>query len=250
LPVVAVSTLVVLGLLRVLFRQELGVAPNNPDAILRIDSGEALQDRHTVKRVLIILAGAIVLFFFQSQLRVSSAFVALLAGAAALAWLRPNDMHEVLARIDLDVLLFFMGLFVMVGGLEATSVLEFIATAIGRAELGTVWLGVVIIWVVALSSALVDNIPITIAMIGVLQGMARAGIDVSALWWTVAFGAGFGGNGTVIGSSASVMVVSLSKRTDTPITSALWTRRALPAMLASCAVTSVIFAFAFSLLSQ
>jgi Na+/H+ antiporter NhaD/arsenite permease-like protein len=250
LPVVAVSILVVLGLLRILFRQELKVAPVDPNAIFHLVAREALLDQRTVQRVLIILAGAVMLFFFQSQLRISSAFIALLAGATALAWLRPDDVRAVLGRIDLDVLLFFVGLFVMVGGVEAAGILETIANAIGRAGLGPVWLGIVIIWVVAIASALVDNIPITIAMIGVLQGMARAGIDVSVLWWAVAFGAGFGGNGTVIGSSASVVVVSLSRQTDTPITTALWTRRALPAMLASCAVTSIIFALAFSLLSQ
>ena len=247
LPVVAVSALVVLGLSRILFRKELGVTPSTPEAILRIDPREALQDERSITRVLVVLGGAIILFFFQGQLRISSAFIGILAGSVALAWVHPKDMREALGRVDWEVLLFFAGLFVMVGGLEKTGILASIANAITQLSLGPMWLGVVIIWVVAISSALVDNIPITIAMIGVLQGMEQAGIDVSALWWPVVFGAGFGGNGTIVGSSASMMVVNLSKKTETPITAALWTRRALPAMLASCAVTSVLFVLAFKL---
>ena len=241
LPIVAVSILVAFVMLRILFRAELSTRPTDPAAFSSLDPAEALQDPHTASRVLIILAGTVTLFFFQAQLHISSAFIALMAAAAALAWLQP-DTRDVLHRIDLDVLLFFTGLFGMVGGLDAAGILDIVANIIAKAGLGPVWLGVAIIWIVAVSSALVDNIPITIAMIGVLQGMARAGVDVSALWWAVVFGAGFGGNGTIIGSTASVMVVSISKRTRTPITAALWTRRGLPIMLVTCTVTSILYA--------
>ena len=103
-----------------------------------------------------------------------------------------------------------MGLFVMVGGLEAAGVFEPIAEAL--APLGHSnprLLGVVIIWVVAALSALVDNVPVTIAMISLLTGLAVAGVNVSALWWAVVFGAGFGGNATKIGSGANILIVVL-----------------------------------------
>jgi len=249
LPVVAVSIVVALGLLRFLFRHELKVRPSDPDAMLALDPSEALHDPVTVRRVGIIGGLAITMFLLQVQLGISSAFIALISASAALVWIQP-DTHELVKRIDLDVLMFFTSLFVMVGGLEAAGILEIVAETVSKSNLSPVWLGVVIIWVVAIASALVDNIPITIAMIGVLQGMNRAGVDVSALWWAVAFGAGFGGNGTIIGSTASVVVVSLSQRTRTPITAALWTRRGLPIMLVSCTITSVIFVLSFDLLSR
>jgi len=75
-------------------------------------------------------------------------------------------------------------------------------------------------------------------------------MNIRPLWWALAFGAGFGGNGTIIGSTANIVVASLSERTRTPITSALWNKRGLPVMLATCAVTSVLYVLAFPLLSR
>ena len=142
-----------------------------------------------------------------------------------MVWVRPNT-RAVLERVDWSVLLFFVGLFVMVGGLEAAGVFEPIAKAL--APLGHSnprLLGVVIIWVVAALSALVDNVPVTIAMISLLSGLAVAGVNVSALWRAVVFGAGFGGNATRIGSGAKILIVSLSEQTSTPISARLWSRR-------------------------
>jgi Na+/H+ antiporter NhaD/arsenite permease-like protein len=110
--------------------------------------------------------------------------------------------------------------------------------------------GVLLLWVVAALSAVLDNVPITIALIPVIQGLGAAGMDIRPLWWALAFGAGFGGNGTIIGSTANIVVASLSERTRTPITSALWNKRGLPVMLATSAVASVLYTLAFPLLSR
>jgi Na+/H+ antiporter NhaD/arsenite permease-like protein len=109
---------------------------------------------------------------------------------------------------------------------------------------------VVIIWVVAALSALVDNVPVTIVMISLLTGLAAAGVNVRALWWAVIFGAGFGGNATSIGSGANILVVSLSKKTHTPITSQLWSRRGLPVAIATCVVGSILFFIFYPWLSR
>jgi len=98
-----------------------------------------------------------------------------------------------------------------------------------------------IIWVVAALSALVDNVPVTIAMISLLSGLAAGGVNVSALRWAVVFGAGFGGNATKIGSGANILVVSLSEETSTPITTRIWTRAGLPVAIATCVVGSILF---------
>jgi Na+/H+ antiporter NhaD/arsenite permease-like protein len=176
--------------------------------------------------------------------------IALSAAAVALVWVRPN-IREVLERVDWPVLLFFMGLFVMVGGLEAAGVFEPIAEAL--APIGHTnprLLGVVIIWVVAGLSALVDNVPVTIAMISLLSGLAVAGVNVSALWWAVVFGAGFGGNATKIGSGANILIVSLSEQTSAPISARLWSRRGLPVAIATCIVGSVLFVLFYDWLAR
>jgi Na+/H+ antiporter NhaD/arsenite permease-like protein len=101
--------------------------------------------------------------------------------------------------------------------------------------------------VVAGLSAVVDNIPITIAVVPVIQGLRAAGMNVGPLWWALAFGAGFGGNGTSIGSTANLVVATLSEKTRAPITAKLWNKRGLPVMLATCAVSAVLYVLVFPL---
>jgi Na+/H+ antiporter NhaD/arsenite permease-like protein len=104
-----------------------------------------------------------------------------------------------------------------------------------------------LLWIVALLSAIVDNIPITIAIIPVILELESMGIPVAPLWWALAFGAGLGGNGTIIGSTANVIVTSLSDRTRYPITPMLWNKRGLPVMFISLIVVSGLYVLFFFL---
>ena len=158
-----------------------------------------------------------VFFFVHHIFHFSPAFIALGAAGMALLWVQPEDMAKTLEHVEWPVLLFFSALFVLIGGLDAAGVLEGVATAIAEvSHINPILLGVIMIWVVAGLSAVVDNIPITIALIPVIQGMAASGINVHPLWWALVFGAGFGGNGTIIGSTANIVVVSLSEKNTHP----------------------------------
>jgi Na+/H+ antiporter NhaD/arsenite permease-like protein len=131
----------------------------------------------------------------------------------------------------------------MVGGLEAAGVWDLVVQfAQGAANVPPVYFGVALIWTVAILSAVIDNVPVTIAFIPIIQGLGRTGMDIDPLWWALAFGAGFGGNGTIIGSTANIIVAGLSERTRHPITPRLWFRRGLPVMLLTCLIASIIFA--------
>jgi len=172
------------------------------------------------------------------------------AASIALVWIQP-DLHETLQRIEWNVLIFFGALFVMVVGLEAAGVLHQLAGLIGKAgNLSPIVFGIITMWVVAILSAIVDNIPITIALIPVFAELEGAGINVQPLWWALAFGAGFGGNGTIIGSTANVFVASLSERTKYPITAQLWNKRGLPIMIATCFVGSILFLLTYPYLAR
>ncbi len=218
--------------------------------VLKLNPGESLEDPRTARKVLIVLAGAILLFFLEEPLGLSPAFVALSAAAAALVWVRP-DINDVLRRIEWSVLVFFAALFVMVGGLEASGVLGGIVDLLERLYMiPPVVFGLVLLWFSAGLSAFVDNVPITIAMIPVLQGLEAQGVNVLPLWWALAFGAGFGGNGTIIGSTANIVVASISERTRTPITSKLWNKRGLPVMLATCTVASVLYLMLYPIFTR
>jgi Na+/H+ antiporter NhaD/arsenite permease-like protein len=250
LPVVVVAWFVVLGLLLFLFRKELRQPPANTEAVQKLDPARALDDPITARKVIIVLIGTVLLFFLQELLEFSSSFIALAAAGVALLWIRPNT-QELFERIEWSVLVFFIALFVMVGGLESSGALDQIADVmIEAASLNPILLGIIFIWVVAILSAIVDNIPITIALIPVIIQLGASGINTAPLWWALAFGAGFGGNGTIIGSSANIVVASLSERTRTPITSGMWIKRGLPAMIAACVVASILFAIFFPFYNQ
>jgi Na+/H+ antiporter NhaD/arsenite permease-like protein len=247
LPVVIVVWLSSLILLRFLFRKELAIQPVNVKVLMQLNPSETITDRSAARRVLVILGTAVLLFFFHRALNLSPAFVSLAAAAVALVWVRP-DFDEALRRVDWGLLIFFTSLFVMVGGLEAAGVLGFIVRSVAVANaLPPVLFGILFIWVVAALSAVVDNVPITIALIPVIQGLGAKGVDTGPLWWALVFGAGFGGNGTIIGSSATIVIANLSRKTHTPITAKLWNRRGLPVMLAACGVTSLLYVLLFPL---
>jgi Na+/H+ antiporter NhaD/arsenite permease-like protein len=250
LPVVLVAWLVALLLLRYLFRRELSATPANPDAILKLDTSEILTDRNTAKRVLIILGIALLIFLFHGVLNISPAFIALSAAALALVVVQP-DPAKTCKQVEWSVLIFFVALFVMVGGIKATGVLDAVVSVLSDAgNVAPVLFGVIIIWLVAGISAVVDNVPVTIALIPIIQGLGASGMNIDPLWWALVFGAGFGGNGTIIGSTANIVVANLSERTHTPITSFLWNKRGLPVMLATCLVATVMYVIFYGWFAQ
>jgi Na+/H+ antiporter NhaD/arsenite permease-like protein len=246
LPIVAVAWIATLLLLRFLFRDELSERPQHAEAVMRLNPSESLDDPQTARRILIVLGIAILLFFVHHVLHISPSFIAVSAAALALIWVQP-DIQETFKRVEWSVLIFFSALFVMVGGLEAAGVLDAIVSLLeGLAHIPPIWFGVILIWIVAGLSAVVDNVPITIALIPVIHGLGETGMDITPLWWALAFGAGFGGNGTIIGSTANIIVASLSEKTRTPITSSIWNRRGLPVMLVTCAIASVLYILMFN----
>jgi len=246
MPIVLVAWAGALFLLRYLFRKELSKRPRGVKAIMRLNPAETLNEPRAARRILIVLGGAVLFFFLHNALRVSPSLVALSAAAVALVWVKP-DIQEVLKRIEWSVLIFFGALFVMVGGLEGAGVMESIVGLLERASnIPPILFGVGLIWVVAVLSAIVDNVPITIALIPVIKGLGETGMNITPLWWALAFGAGFGGSGTIIGSTANIIVTTLSEKTRTPITSKLWNKRGLPVMLVTCAIASILYVIIYN----
>jgi Na+/H+ antiporter NhaD/arsenite permease-like protein len=250
LPIVLIVWLVALASLRYLFRKELAANSENAEAVLNINTAEILKDKKNAFRILVVVLIAVILFLFEESFGVRPSLIALGCAAIGLIWVRPN-IQETLRRIPWDVLVFFIALFVMVGGMEHAGVLHALASLITRANnLPPVLLGLALLWTVAIFSAIIDNIPITIALIPVILELGAAGINITPLWWALAFGAGFGGNGTIIGSTANVVVASISERTHSPITPAVWNKSGLPIMLITCAVASLLYVLFYPVLSR
>jgi Na+/H+ antiporter NhaD/arsenite permease-like protein len=250
LPVVVIVWLVALLIIRLLFRKELAQSSTNIDALVELKPESALKDKKSALKVIAVIIVAVVAFLLEEFLHIKPALIALGAASICLVWVRP-PIQETLKKIQWDVLLFFASLFILVGGLEAGGALQMIIDLISKAQnLPPVIMGLILLWVVALLSAFVDNVPVTIALIPLILGLEKAGIPTAALWWALVFGAGFGGNGTILGSTANIVVASVSEKTNHPITAKVWNKKGLPVMVGTCLVTSIIYIFAFGLLGK
>lgn len=246
LPIVVVVWLTALVILLFLFRKELSEKPTGLDALLELKPRDALKDAKSAWRVISVIVVMIVVFLLEELLHIKPALVALSGAAVALVWIRPS-IQETLKRLQWDVLIFFAALFVMIGGMQAAGVFDGFVSLISQIRnLPPVVLGLIILWVVALLSMVVDNVPITIALIPVIQGLGMVGVATDPLWWALVFGAGFGGNGTVIGSTANIVVASLSEKTRNPITPKLWNKRGLPVMLGTTIIASICYVILYS----
>jgi len=244
-PIVIVAWLAALVTLRVVFRRDLS-ASTNIGVLKGLDEKAALTDPVATRKVLVVLAAVIAGFSLQSQLGLSPAHVALTGAIIALAWVRA-DIDEILKLVDWSVLIFFIALFILVGGVEASGVFGLVTGRVAElAAQQPLAAGLALLWFSAIMSAVVDNVPFTIAMVPIIKQLGTLGIPTSYLYWALALGAGFGGNGTLIGSTANVVTVSISEKTSTPITSRTWMKSGLPVMIVTCIVASVLYAIFFA----
>ena len=238
-PIALVAAVVTQLVLLFFFRRELRGGDKAMDALAGLDAKTSLVHPRQAIQVTIVFVGTVVLYLLHSQLGIGPGLVALIGASVALLWVRPS-IDEVVKSVEWDVLVFFIGLFVIVGGLSAAGVLDFAARAIAALTAqGALVAGVVLLWGSALLSGVVGSIPITMVMIPVLLAFGAQGGAIGPLWWALAIGAGFGGNLTPIGSAAGVLMLSLGRRWGTPITVRRWFESALPATLVSCAVGTV-----------
>lgn len=235
-PIVLVAWLLAQGLLLLVFRHDLMKAPSNVDRLMQMDERRAIVDPLTTRRMLITLAGTITLFFLHELIGLEPGLVALIGACAGLLWVRP-DFEKMLRDIHWDVLLFFAALFVIVGGLDASGVIAALGGGLAAlAAQSTVLAAVVVLWIGAVASGLISNVPFTIVMLPILRGLAMQGIAVTPLWWALAIGVGFGANLSPLGSAANVVVVSMSESIGERLTFRQWRSSGTWIALATCAM--------------
>ncbi len=242
-PVALLTVPAVLAVLYLMFRRELSVSRDAGQIIASMDAAASIRDRVLLRKSLIVLGVVILAFFLHGALHLEAATIALL-GAAALMLYARSDVEEVLRDVEWPTLLFFVGLFVLVGGLEVTGFVGAIAellTGVGPATSATT--AIVVIWGSGLASGVVDNIPFTATMIPVIRDLAEAqGLSeaqTQPLWWALALGADFGGNLTLIGASANVVVAGMSERAGRRISFIKFTLYGIPVTLVSLAIATV-----------
>jgi Na+/H+ antiporter NhaD/arsenite permease-like protein len=231
-PISALAFVVVTGMLYLVFRPRLQIAPQARARVLELDARKSIEDVRELKRTLPVLVLTILAFFVHSIIGVEPATVAL-AGATVMLLLTRQTVEEALRGIEWPTLFFFIGLFVMVGALEATGAIEEIADAMRSVTDGdrtAELLGIT--WVSAIGSGVVDNIPFTATMIPVVEELQGGGDD-DAYWWALSLGACFGGNLTLIAAAANVAAAGMAERAGRPIGFMTYLKVGVPATLVS-----------------
>jgi len=246
-PIVILAWLLAQGLLLFIFRRELSQTPSNVESLMKMDERRAIVDPLTTRRMLVTLGATILLFFIHEPIGLQPGLVALIGACMGLLWVKP-DFDKILHDIHWDVLLFFISLFVIVGGLEASGVIGALGGSIATLSRYSLTLAaVVVLWVGALASGIISNVPFTIAMLPILKSLAVQGIDVGPLWWALAIGVGFGANLTPLGSAANVVVVSISDSLGDKLTFRRWSASGTWIALATCGLGTVALLVAMRL---
>ena len=238
-PIVVVIFGVFLLTMVLLFRGQLQVPDERREAALEAVNEEIITDRGLLVRTLVILGLVIVGFLFHGLLGLQVATIALL-GATVLLLVSGIDVNEALRGVEWVTLFFFVGLFILVEAVVRTGIVGGIASGILEAtggDPGTTTMA--LLWFSAGASAIVDNIPYTATAIPIVHQLIAAGLPSDALWWSLALGACLGGNLTVVGASANVVVANLGERGGHPIRFGEFLRYGAVVTVGSMAIASV-----------
>ncbi|MDE0083621.1 MAG: SLC13 family permease [Gammaproteobacteria bacterium] len=247
-PPVFVCWLLVLVMLRFLFHKQLSEKPAPMDM-----EEVKIKDPQLWRAAIVVLVLMTILFILHNTLHWEPWFVAVLGMTILFFASKRLLMDEAVEHVETPLLIFFIGLFVVIGGVEHSQFLTYIGQFIQPfAESNLLGATIALMWVGAVLSAAIDNIPFTAAMIPIILGMETQGINVAPMWWGLAMGVGLGGNGTHIGSTANVFIVTVSERLarqendpSLAITPGLWFKKGAPVMFGTLVVATILFTVFF-----
>jgi Na+/H+ antiporter NhaD/arsenite permease-like protein len=219
-PVAVIAMIVFVAVLPLLFRGTFGVHADRVAEVMSLNEREAIRDLRLLAKSGVVMAGVLVAFVASSAIHVAPSVVALI-GAGVLVTISGVESVHYLASVEWETLLFFAGLFILVGSLVKTGVIAQLARLAGDVTGGNPLLATMLILVVsAVLSGFIDNIPYVATMTPVVADLAASVPNpghAHAMWWALAIGAGFGGNMTAVGASANVVMIGIAGREGIPI---------------------------------
>ncbi len=239
-PVVAVIMFVTILLMRLFSGKIFAVGADKKARVMALDEKLAIKDSVLMKKSIVVLAITIVGFALHQSFGYESATVALL-GASLLLLISKKDPEEILLEVEWPTIFFFTALFVLVGGLQEVSVIDFLAGKLLDVTNGNLLATTMfILWGSAIASAFLDNIPFVATMIPLIKSISEmSAMNVTPLWWALALGACLGGNGTLIGASANVIVSGMLKKHGHELTFMRYMKTGFPVMIVSIIISSV-----------
>ena len=245
--VVVLIVLVIYCLLfSVMYRKELVVKEEDMQKVMKLDENLAIKDKGLLIKSVVMIVLVVVAFIFHDQLGVESATVALTA-AGIMLLIGHQDAEEIVLGVEWSTILFFIGLFVVVGGLNSTGIISAAANwLLALIDNNLVVAMMLILWASAILSAFLDNIPFVAAMIPLIMTMGDSGMNIMPLWWALSLGACLGGNGSLIGASANVVLAGIGAKNGHPITFAKFLKVGFPLMLISIVISTIYLLVRFA----
>jgi Na+/H+ antiporter NhaD/arsenite permease-like protein len=236
------------ALFMLMYRKRLSASAESRLAVMSMNEKELIKDKKLLVKCMIVLGLVIVGFVLQSILHLASSTIAI-AGAVLLLIISGIKTMKVLRDVEWNTVLFFAGLFIMVGGLKSAGIITMAAQGVLNLTQGNLLLTTMaILWLSAIASAFIDNIPFVATMIPLILDMGKiSGMDTAPLWWALSLGACLGGNGTIIGASANVIASGMAEDLGHKIGFRKYFKAAFPMMLLTIVICTAYLYLAFFL---
>ena len=221
----------------------------NSDAvseIMALDEKKSISDMSLLIKSVIMIVLVVIGFITHNLLKIESSVIALTAGTVMLL-IGKQDVEDIIHEVEWSTIMFFSSLFVVVGGLVETGVVNKLAHLIVEYTADSpILVMLVLLWASALISAVLNNIPFIATLIPLIMAMGKSGIDITPLWWTISLGACLGGNGTLIGASANVLLSTISTKHGFPITFKSYMKVGFPVMILTIFISTIYLLLRFS----
>ena len=244
-PVVVVILATVLVAFYFMYGRKMHVDDEHKSRILELDEHEMIKSKRLMKISIIMTVLVVAGFMAHGALGIESCVIALSA-AGIIMLVSGANIEEALSQVEWTTLTFFAGLFIIVGALAETGVIDMLAHGLIDTTGGNVFVTTLVLLVgSAIVSSFLDNIPFVATMIPILIAMQSTGMDVSPLWWAVSLGACLGGNGTLIGASANVVLSDISKKNGYEISFGHFLKTGFPIMLLTIVVAGLYLVLRF-----
>ena len=226
-------------MMRFVYKKEIEVEGLDTSKIMNLDPDKSITDKPLLIKGVAVIGLVIVGFIFHDKLGIESSVIAL-AAAALMLVIGGTSVENAIQDVEWTTIVFFMSLFVVVGGLTETGVIKQLAAVVIDKTAGhPVMMMLILLWASAILSSFLDNIPFVATLIPLVLALKADGMDVDPLWWAISLGACLGGNGTMIGASANVVLSDISTKHGYPITFKSYLRVGMPFMLGSVFISMV-----------
>ena len=238
-PIVIVIMIVFIFMIKMIYGKKMNVEQSAIEQVMLLDESKAIEDPVLLKKSLVMILLVVLGFMLHSVIHVESCVVALTA-ATVMLLIGKQDVENTIAEVEWTTIVFFTGLFVVVGGLVETGFIDMLANIIVSVSADKPIMTILILLIAsALLSCILDNIPFVATLIPLIIVMGENGVDIMPLWWAISLGACLGGNGTIIGASANVVLTGISAKHGHPISFNQFLKIGFPTMIVSVAISAV-----------